>query len=142
MKRKIGVEQDEICNRNGCKGRMNYEIPSDCYCSPMIMPCYNCENTFPTCSECGLSVDNDELNYQHLTKEDLIHKYKLKSLPNGISAYIDRIGKIVFSVCMKDGNKWIKVKVKVKNLSEFDDKLAYCRQLRALYELNKSIKGK
>ncbi len=47
----IGVEEAEICNRDGCAGIMEYIREYDCRCH-ISPPCFACTDAPLTCSIC------------------------------------------------------------------------------------------
>ncbi len=55
---KIGTEEGELCNREGCKGAMEYPPVEGCTCfnNP---PCSACVNNQVTCNECGATEEDD-----------------------------------------------------------------------------------
>lgn len=49
----IGLDEGEICNRDGCRGTMMYIKDRPCTCHTGNPPCSACTDAPLTCSECG-----------------------------------------------------------------------------------------
>ena len=57
----IGVEEDSVCNRQGCKGIIQLEEPDNCSCH-INPPCSACMDVKRYCPVCRISEhDEDEL---------------------------------------------------------------------------------
>ena len=56
---KIGTEEGDVCNRDGCTGRMGYPPPEDCSCH-INPPCAACVSAELTCEECGETASRGE----------------------------------------------------------------------------------
>ena len=48
----LGLEEGEICNRDGCQGIMTYVKEGSCSCH-INPPCSVCTDARLQCSECG-----------------------------------------------------------------------------------------
>ena len=55
----IGLEEDSVCNREGCEGVIRLRPPENCSCH-INPPCSACENRVLECPECGISEDDEE----------------------------------------------------------------------------------
>ena len=53
---KIGTEENDDCNRNGCRGTMMYIKDRPCTCHTGNPPCSACTDAKLRCSECGEEV--------------------------------------------------------------------------------------
>jgi hypothetical protein len=49
----IGLDEGEICNRDGCKGLMEYIKDRPCTCHTGNPPCSACTDAPLTCNKCG-----------------------------------------------------------------------------------------
>lgn len=52
----VGMEEGDVCNRNGCEGTLKYPPVKNCTCfiSP---PCSQCTDNALTCTECGWEME-------------------------------------------------------------------------------------
>jgi hypothetical protein len=57
----IGIHEDEICNRDGCEGKLQFERGGDGDCSCHISPpCGNCVRSVLTCTGCGAEPEYED----------------------------------------------------------------------------------
>jgi hypothetical protein len=54
---RIGSQEGDRCNRDGCDGRMEWKKPADCSCH-LAPPCAACEAAPLICSECKTEFDD------------------------------------------------------------------------------------
>lgn len=52
---KVGLKEDEVCNRDGCKGVMEIKPSEDCSCH-ISPPCSSCMEAPIYCPECEKEV--------------------------------------------------------------------------------------
>lgn len=57
---KIGLEEDDACNRDGCDGVMELGDVEDCLCH-LSPPCQACMTTPFKCNKCGEEVPNETI---------------------------------------------------------------------------------
>ena len=54
---KVGIEENDDCNRDGCIGIMEYPPSDNCSCH-ISPPCAECVSKKLMCSECGFEVED------------------------------------------------------------------------------------
>lgn len=60
MDQPIGMEENSVCNRDGCPGKMDWVRGGDGDCSCHISPpCSNCVDSTLECPVCGADADDD-----------------------------------------------------------------------------------
>lgn len=60
MDQPIGMEEDSICNRDGCQGVMEWVPGGDGVCSCHISPpCSSCTDCTMECPVCGADAADD-----------------------------------------------------------------------------------
>lgn len=59
MSEEMGIEEDDICNRNGCLGVLCMEREGSCSCH-INPPCSACVDARPVCDKCGWEEIADE----------------------------------------------------------------------------------
>lgn len=55
----VGENEGDLCNRDGCGGRLEFEEPENCSCH-INPPCASCTNVQLYCPECLWSEAEDE----------------------------------------------------------------------------------
>ena len=63
-----GTEEGEICNRDGCKGKMGYEPVRDCSCH-LYPPCSRCVDNPLVCLECEADAEQPTAVVSKQTEE-------------------------------------------------------------------------
>ena len=58
MEKKIGIEEGNTCNRDGCQGTMVFEREGACGCH-INPPCQNCVDAPLVCDECGTELEEE-----------------------------------------------------------------------------------
>lgn len=98
----VGLIEGDICNRNGCKGKMVEKDDGGCCSCHINPPCSYCVNKEYYCSECGEEVGppEDKGSSSLPTNNDPSPWWRVKSpkerfdeLPEGKFGYVTIAGK-------------------------------------------------
>ena len=60
MTDKFGTEEEALCRRGGCCGRLKWESPENCSCHLGGAPCRACTSVRLHCPECHWVDDEDD----------------------------------------------------------------------------------
>lgn len=55
----VGIDEGDICNRDGCEGVMQLPPVNDCSCH-ISPPCSACEQNRIVCDTCGADPEEDK----------------------------------------------------------------------------------
>jgi hypothetical protein len=59
----VGMEDGNMCNRNGCTGIIELSKPENCSCHLGGAPCSACMSTYFYCPKCGWEEDHEYRRY-------------------------------------------------------------------------------
>lgn len=88
-----GLAEGELCNRNGCFGKVFEHPAENCSCH-VSAPCSACTDPRGYCESCGWEESEDDIEIPETNSTPVFKPYKAKTLKDLDSTKVDWISRL------------------------------------------------